>query len=131
MPSAPPVETVGARSVRNDRSAPRVVPRSFEATSRTWYVTPAFRPVSRTETLTALDPDPADWVSVRVPYLPLVPYSTHQPVERPFGSTVPPTVAEVGPSDHAGLVTTVGAARVENVWSAPRPVPAPFDATSR
>ncbi len=61
----------------------------------------------------------------------LVPYSTHQPVERPFGSTVPPTVAEVGPSDQAGLVTTVGAARVENVWSAPRLVPAPFEATSR
>ena len=67
MPSAPPVETVGARSVRNERSAPRVVPRSFEATSRKWYVTPALRPVSRTETLTPLDPDPADCVSVRDP----------------------------------------------------------------
>ena len=43
MPSAPPVETVGARSVRNERSAPRVVPRSFEATSRKWYVTPALQ----------------------------------------------------------------------------------------
>ena len=65
--STPPVETDGARSVRNDRSAPRVVPRSFAATSRKWYVTPARRPVSRTETLTALEPDPADCVSVRDP----------------------------------------------------------------
>jgi hypothetical protein len=61
----------------------------------------------------------------------LVPYSTHQPVELPLGSTVPPTVAEVGPSALAASVTTVGAARVENVWSAPRLVPAAFVATRR
>jgi hypothetical protein len=67
MPSAPPVETDGPRSVRNDRSDPRVVPRSFAATSLKWYVTPACRPFSLRETLTALEPDPADCVSVRDP----------------------------------------------------------------
>ena len=61
----------------------------------------------------------------------LVPYSIHQPVERPFGSTVPPTVAESGPSAQALAVTTAGAARVWNVASAPRLVPLALVATSR
>jgi len=61
----------------------------------------------------------------------LVPYSIHQPVELPFGSTVPATVADVGPSALAGLVTTAGAACVVKVRSAPRAVPVPFDATRR
>jgi len=67
MTSTPPVETSGAGSVRKDRSPPRVVPIEFEATTRKWYVTPARRPSSRTETPTGLAPEPADCVSVREP----------------------------------------------------------------
>ena len=65
--SAPPVEIDGPRSVRKERSAPRVVPRSFAATRRKWYVTPALRPPSRKDTCTGSLPDPAAAVSVRDP----------------------------------------------------------------
>ena len=67
MLSTPPVDTDGPRSVRNDRSDPRVVPASFDATTRKWYVTPALSPVSRVDTAVALVPEPADCVSVRDP----------------------------------------------------------------
>ena len=49
---------------------------------------------------------------MREPYAVEVPYSIHQPVDRPLGSTVPPTFAADGPIEHAGAVTTSGAPRV-------------------
>ena len=67
MPSTPPVDTDGARSVRNDRSAPRVVPASFDATTRKWYVTPALSRSAGATLAVALVPEPADRVSVRDP----------------------------------------------------------------
>ena len=129
--STPPVATDGAGSVRNARSAPRTVPRSFDATRRKWYATPALSFSRRTETTTGLVPAPAERVSVREPYRVLVPYSIHQPVVRPLGSTVPPTVAADGASRDAEPVATAGSPWVVNVASAPRVEPEPFEATTR
>ena len=48
----------------------------------------------------------------------LVPYSTYQVVEAPFGLTLPETVAEVGPTAVTGPVVAVGA---EAAAAAPTP----------
>ena len=85
----------------------------------------------RMETGTGAVPVPAERVSVRAPYCVDVPYSIHQPVGRPFGSTEPPSVAAEGPSAPAAAVTTSGAPRVVSTASAPRLVPLPFEATRR
>ena len=61
----------------------------------------------------------------------LVPYSKYHVVARPFGSTVPFSVAVVGVTPDAAPVTTAGADRVVKIPSAPRLVPAPFVATTR
>ena len=61
----------------------------------------------------------------------LVPYSTHHEVERPFGLTVPETVALVAVTPEAGPVTTLGGGCVVNDASAPAVVPASLTATSR
>ena len=61
----------------------------------------------------------------------LVPYSKYQFVACPFGVTVPLSLADVSPIELADPVTTVGAVLVENVWSAPRLVPASLVATRR
>jgi hypothetical protein len=61
----------------------------------------------------------------------LVPYSKNHVVARPFGSTLPLSVAEVGVTLVAAPVTTAGAAEVVKSPSAPRLVPAPFVATTR
>ncbi len=61
----------------------------------------------------------------------LVPYSKYQVVARPFGSTVPVSVAEVGVTPVAAPVTAAGAAEVVKIPSAPRLVPAAFVATTR
>jgi hypothetical protein len=54
----------GRRRVGAERPvAPAVVPTSFDATTRKWYVDPARRPVSRSETPTGLAPEPAERVS--------------------------------------------------------------------
>ena len=76
-------------------------------------------------------PAPAERVSVRFPYRLVVPYSTHHPVERPFGSTVPPRFAAPGPMSPAAPVRTSGAPRVVNVIPAPRLVPSSLVATTR
>ena len=75
-------------------------------------------------------PEPAP-VDVFDPYDVLVPYSTYHEVERPFGFTEPPSVADVGPTPVAGPVTTVGAWSVVNAWSEPVDVPASLVATIR
>jgi hypothetical protein len=61
----------------------------------------------------------------------LVPYSTYQVVGRPFGSTVPFSVADVAVTLDAVPVTAAGADAVVKIPSAPRLVPAAFVATSR
>ena len=61
----------------------------------------------------------------------LVPYSKYQTVARPFGSTVPFSVAELVVTFVAAPVTAAGAAEVAKIPSAPRLVPAPFVATTR
>ena len=60
-----------------------------------------------------------------------MPYSNHQVVERPFGVTVPWSVAVVGAIDEASPVTTTGAELVVNVASLPTAVPASLVATIR
>ena len=65
------------------------------------------------------------------PYAVLVPNSTNHDVERPFGFTVPPSVADVGPIAAAGPVLTVGADWVVKTRSEPLTVPASLDATRR
>ena len=84
--------------MRNDRSAPRMVPRSLDGDEAEVVRLARAEPVSRIETPTGAR---AGACGARVrsgPVARLVPYSIHQPVGRPFGSTVPPSVAAVGPS---------------------------------
>ncbi len=61
----------------------------------------------------------------------LVPYSKYQFVVRPFGSTVPLSVAEPTVMLVAEPVTDRGGERVVKTPSAPRVVPPPFVATNR
>jgi hypothetical protein len=61
----------------------------------------------------------------------LVPYSNHQLVDRPPGSTAPFSWADVGPTSVAGALRAPGGATVTNVRSAPRDVPAALVATTR
>ena len=61
----------------------------------------------------------------------LVPYSKYQLVARPFGSTLPFSVAEVGVTLVAAAVTATGAAEVVKIPSLPRAVPAALLATTR
>ena len=61
----------------------------------------------------------------------LVPYSKNHVVERPLGSTVPFSVADVGVTLVAAPVTTPGGAGVVKMPSAPLLVPVLFVATTR
>ena len=76
-------------------------------------------------------PDPALREDVLEAYDVLVPYWMYHEVDRPFGLTEPPRVAEVGPTPDACPVTAVGAFCVVNVRSAPATVPASLVATRR
>ena len=87
--------------------------------------------VSETDSLTALAAEPAFFDEVRVPYPVLVPYSKYQFVERPFGVTVPLSLAVVGEIEDAALVETDGAPLVVKVASAPFVVPPSEVATRR
>ena len=60
-----------------------------------------------------------------------MPYSKTYAVERPFGSTLPFSVAVVVPIELAADVVTPGGEAVTNVASAPGTVPAELVATSR
>ena len=60
-----------------------------------------------------------------------MPYSKYQLVASPFGTTVPVSFAEVKVIEVVEPVVGVGAPTVENVASAPRPVPASLVTTSR
>ena len=60
-----------------------------------------------------------------------MPYSTYHVVAWPFGLTVPPSVAEVGPTPVAAEVTTTGGEAVVKTPSAPFEVPEAFFATRR
>ena len=64
-------------------------------------------------------PEPASVVGVFVPYDVEVPYSTYHVVGSPFGFTVPPSVAVVGPTPVAGAVTATGGDAVVKSPSAP------------
>ena len=66
-----------------------------------------------------------------MPYEVVVPYSTYHVVACPFGFTVPPSVATVGPTPEAAPVTTVGGDAVVKRPSLPFVVPDAFFATSR
>jgi hypothetical protein len=61
----------------------------------------------------------------------LVPYSKYPVVGRPFGSTVPLSVAELTVTPVAEPVTATGAVGVVKTPSRPRVVPPPLVATSR
>jgi hypothetical protein len=61
----------------------------------------------------------------------LVPYSKYHVVARPFGSTVPLSVADVVVTFVAEPVTAIGAADVVKIPSEPRAVPEAFVATTR
>ena len=89
------------------------------------------RPLTPTETALAAVPEPASAVADFDPYDVEVPYSTNQVVGSPFGFTVPPSVAEVGPTPVAGDVTTTGGDAVVKSPSPPLAVPDAFFATRR
>jgi hypothetical protein len=76
-------------------------------------------PVSSVLTATALVPDPALLLAVRLPYPVVVPYSTNHEVDWPPGSTEPPTVADVPVTLATGPVLTLG---VESGAAPPRAV---------
>jgi hypothetical protein len=78
-----------------------------------------------------LVPDPALPSGVFDPYAVLVPYSKYQLADRPFGFTLPPRVADDGPTEDAEPVITTGGDAVLKVPSAPRLVPALLAATNR
>jgi hypothetical protein len=61
------VVTTGAADVKNAWSEPRLVPASFVATRRMWYVRPALSPVTDAATEIAVEPDPASLTGVFVP----------------------------------------------------------------
>ena len=61
----------------------------------------------------------------------LVPYSKYHVVARPFGSTVPLSVAVVVVTLVADPVTATGPADVVKIPSAPRAVPGLFVATTQ
>ena len=71
---------------------------------------PVSSPRSCSDTSTAVVPFPALLAEVRDPYDALVPYSTYQLVASPPGSTRPPTMALLAPTDVAAPVTAAGAA---------------------
>ncbi len=89
------------------------------------------RPLTPTENALAVVPEPASAVADFEPYEVDVPYSTNQVVGSPFGFTVPPRVAVVGPTPVAGDVTTTGGDAVVKSPSPPLAVPDAFFATSR
>ena len=60
-----------------------------------------------------------------------MPYSNQRVVESPFAVTVPRSVADVGVTDDASVVTTAGAELVVNEASLPVVVPASLEATTR
>ena len=107
------------------------MPAELFATRRKWYVLPGVRPATAVETDFDVVPEPADVVAVFVPYEVDVPYSTYQSVAWPFGFTVPPSVAPVGPTPDAPDVTATGGEAVVKIPSAPLTVPEAFLATSR
>ena len=86
---------------------------------------PAPSPDTFVETALEAVPEPASPVAVFEPYDALVPYSTYQPVDWPFGLTVPPRVAPVGPTAVAAAVTATGADAVVKSPSPPFVVPEP------
>lgn len=126
-----PVATAGPPVVTKVTSAPRVVPSELEATRRKWYVTPGARFETVAATVSVAVPEPAPFEDVRDPYVVLVPYSKNHEVERPFGFSEPPSVADLGPTAAAAPVTAVGGLWVVNVLSAPVTVPASLVATIR
>jgi hypothetical protein len=67
------------------------------------------RPEIAIETETALDPDPALFAAVFVPYPVVVPKSKYQVVSRPFGLTEPLRWAEVVETELGEPVATDGA----------------------
>ena len=131
MELAEEVLAVGGSAVTNDASAPVDVPAELVATSRKWYVLPAVRPLMPVETVFEEVAEPAEVVADFVPYDVDVPYSTYQFVDWPFGLTVPPRVAVVGPTPVAADVTATGGDAVVKRPSAPFTVAEPFLATRR
>jgi len=61
------VVTVGAAEDTNVWSEPRLVPASFVATRRKWYVRPVVSPVTGAETAVAPVPEPASFAGVFFP----------------------------------------------------------------
>ncbi len=92
---------------------------------------PAASPLTPAETVFAEVPEPASTAAVFVPYDVEVPYSTYHFVDWPFGFTVPPSVAPVGPTADAGAVTATGGEAVVNSPSPPCAVAELFLATTR
>ena len=82
-------------------------------------------------TASEIVPEPTLSDELLDPYPVLVPYSTYHDVERPFGFTVPPSAAEVGPIAVAEPVVTVGTPCVVKARSAPATVPASLVAARR
>ena len=78
-------------------SAPRVVPSAFVADEPEVVGDAGFRFDTAPRPARPV-PEPALAVEVRAPYEVVVPYSTYHVVERPFGLTEPPSVADVGPT---------------------------------
>jgi hypothetical protein len=76
-------------------------------------------------------PEPTLFAGVLEPYPVPVPYSKYQVVDRPFGSTVPLSVAEETVTPVAEPVTATGADAVVKIPSPPRVVPPLLVATTR
>jgi len=125
------VVTAGGSAVTNVASEPFVVPAELVATRRKWYVRPAVSPVTGTETDEDDVPEPALVFAVFDPYEVDVPYSTNHVVAWPFGLTVPPSVAVLGPTPDAEPVTTTGGEAVAKTPSDPFEVPDEFVETRR
>ena len=126
------VVTAGGSAVRNVTSAPCVVPAALVATSRKWYVLARGeagdrgpRPPSRMSPSRRSRSRSSSRRRSRC----RTRRTTSSPA--PFGFTVPPRVAEVGPTPVAAEVTTTGAEAVVKTPSEPFEVPEAFLATSR
>jgi hypothetical protein len=131
---ATPVVTVGAHAVvANVASNPLVVPPTFVATTRKWYVVPQVNPaMAPPPTDTAEVPEPRLCDVVVLPYEIVVPYSNMAVVLAPFGFAVPFNVAPLKPMLLAAPVVTTGGHKVVvNVASRPFVVPPTFVATAR
>ena len=108
------------------------MPPGLVARARKWYVVQGASSEIAAEVGSDAEPEPIDCPAVVCPYDVDVPHSNESVVARPFGLTLPFSVAPVVVTPVAApVVTTAAGQPVSNVASAPFVVPAELVAVAR